>query len=777
MSSRSDVITAPLGRIREVGFRSLGPLQIGSLLAVLLVSAVVGNYLFIMIWGTGQRPAPTYSIGVASRGTITSLVNASGTVASTRQVRLSFTTGGKIAKLSVAQGDRVQEGQEIAVLDTTALQVKRDTAESQLRAAQTRLQALLDGPTAADLAAQQQAVASAQASLTRAQNDLQNVLTGITPEDVAAARANLERAKAALDRAQSDYDKIVRGEDLTLRTEYTALQAARADYQQALTAYNNKVTPNPSDVAAARASLESARNALAASQERLNILLNPNPADIAAAQAAVQSAQAQLDAARQRYTALVIGGSLQERQAAQAAVDAAQAQLDAARARLAQLGSGSQAASDAELLNAQAAVAQAEAQLVQAKNNLAKLQGATGGPELAAAEQAQRAAEQQLATAQNNLNKLLNPPPADLLAAQQAVALAQANLSTAQSNHDRLVSPSADELAQVRATLDRARAALEKAQYDWDRLVNRIDLDQRPEATALKAAQADYAAALNSYNLKSGGPKAGDVQTAHANVQSAQAQLAAAQARLDQMKAGSLPSDIAQQRETVAQLELALKAAQNDLDNAVLRAPFAGTIVALSVNQGDQVGAGTAIATLLDPNLVRIDATLDESNVTRVKQDMRAIVTFDAIQGRPFIGRVAVVTPAGTTTQGVVTYPIVVVFDPQGTVIPAGLTATVRIITESKANVITVPSRAVRRQGSDRVVDVVGSGGKLEPRTVKVGLTGDAGTVEITEGLSEGERIAIPTTQRSSTSQSGGAFGAGGLPGFGAPPAAAPVRR
>jgi multidrug efflux pump subunit AcrA (membrane-fusion protein) len=187
------------------------------------------------------------------------------------------------------------------------------------------------------------------------------------------------------------------------------------------------------------------------------------------------------------------------------------------------------------------------------------------------------------------------------------------------------------------------------------------------------------------------------------------------------------------------------------------------------------VGAGTAVVTLLDPNLVRVDATLDESNVTRVKQDMRAIVTFDALQGQPFVGRVAVVTPAGTTTQGVVTYPITIVFDPRGTTIPAGLTATVRIVTDSRSNVLTVRSNAVRREGNNRVVDVVGADGKLTARTVKVGLTGDGGIVEITEGLNEGERIAIHSAQRS-TQQTGGTFGAGGLPGLGAP-AAQPVRR
>ena len=83
--------------------------------------AVLGNLLFARVWGTGERPTPTYTVGMVSRQTVTSITNASGTVSATRQVWLSAPTAGRVARLSVKQGDQVQEGQEIAVLDGTAL--------------------------------------------------------------------------------------------------------------------------------------------------------------------------------------------------------------------------------------------------------------------------------------------------------------------------------------------------------------------------------------------------------------------------------------------------------------------------------------------------------------------------------------------------------------------------------------------------------------------------------------------------------------------------------
>jgi HlyD family secretion protein len=842
MSSRSSAVTAPLGRLRR-GSPGLGPRQIIALLVVLAVTTAGGYYAFTRLWGSGEQEAPAYAVSAVTRQTITSFANASGTVAASKQVKLSPVAAARLEKLNVKQGDAVQAGQELARLDATTLEIRRDTATSQLAAAQSRLQALLAGPTAADVAAQQQAVSSAQSTLTRAQNDLQNLLNGITAEDVAAAQANLDRARAALDTAQQNYDKLVRGEDLTLRPEFATLNQARSNYQQALTAFTNRTVPNTADVATAQQQVQSAQAGLDAARAKLIALTNPNasdvstaqsqvrsaqagydaaqarhlalinppPGDVAAAQAQLDSARSQLDAARARYAAVFIGGTHADRVAAQAAVDAAQASLDSALARR-QAALGATPSNASDLAAADAAVAQAQVTLLNAQNALSRLLGETVGPNIAAAEQAVHSAETAVTTAQTNLNRLLTPQPADLAASQQAIQSAQAQLSTAQTNLARLLSPQPADLlaaqqglesaqtaltsaqtnldkllypnqqdvAQAQAALDSARAALDTAQTNWDRVVNLPDLATRPETTALNAARADYTNAVASWTLKTQGPKPGDVQALQAQIDAARASLSASQTRLSQLLAGPLQTDIDQQQEAINQLTLSLKSAQADLDAAVIRAPFAGTIVSTGANEGDQVGAATALVTLLDPALVQITATLDEASVAKVKAGQAVVITFDALTGRTFRGQVASVTPAGVTQQGVVTFPVSIVFDPQGTVIPAGLTATLRILTDSKTNVTSVPARALKRQGREVSVDVILPDGTIESRPVQVGLTGDSGTVEVTSGLNEGEQIAIPNQQRSGTTQgAGGAFGAGGVPGLGggAPAPARPVGR
>jgi multidrug efflux pump subunit AcrA (membrane-fusion protein) len=160
-----------------------------------------------------------------------------------------------------------------------------------------------------------------------------------------------------------------------------------------------------------------------------------------------------------------------------------------------------------------------------------------------------------------------------------------------------------------------------------------------------------------------------------------------------------------------------------------------------------------------------VDATVDESNVVKLKQGMPVTVTFDSLPGQTFQGTVATVTPSGTTQQGVVTFPVTVVFNTQGFTIPPGTTASLRVITERKENVLAVPSRAVSRQGRQSFVTVTVDG--KTGKAVQTGITGDNFT-EIVSGLEEGETIV--TSQTGGTGQQGtGTFGAGGLGTSGAP--------
>ena len=142
--------------------------------------------------------------------------------------------------------------------------------------------------------------------------------------------------------------------------------------------------------------------------------------------------------------------------------------------------------------------------------------------------------------------------------------------------------------------------------------------------------------------------------------------------------------------------------------------------------------------TLVDPSAVRVDANVDEVDVAKLSVGKPAEISFDALPDRRFRGQVAAVSPSGSSTSGVVTYPIAINLEiPEDVTLPSGMTASVAVTINRRTDVLVVPTRAVRRQGREQAVEVVSATG-TQMKPVQVGMANDQQT-EITSGLTEGE--------------------------------------
>jgi macrolide-specific efflux system membrane fusion protein len=71
------------------------------------------------------------------------------------------------------------------------------------------------------------------------------------------------------------------------------------------------------------------------------------------------------------------------------------------------------------------------------------------------------------------------------------------------------------------------------------------------------------------------------------------------------------------------------------------------------------------------------------------------------------------------------------------------MSADIDIQVAQKDQVLSVPYQAVEREEGRETVEILTDQGGVEARTVKTGLRGDDGEVEILEGLREGERIIV----------------------------------
>ena len=100
-----------------------------------------------------------------------------------------------------------------------------------------------------------------------------------------------------------------------------------------------------------------------------------------------------------------------------------------------------------------------------------------------------------------------------------------------------------------------------------------------------------------------------------------------------------------------------------------------------------------------------------------------------------------------------------------------GLTVTVSIIVAQKSDVLLVPNTAITTQLGQSYVQVLTADGAVEKRAIETG-TSNWQYTEVTEGLSEGEKIVVPqgtTTTTSTTEQQGPPDGIM-IPGMGGPP-------
>lgn len=404
-----------------------------------------------------------------------------------------------------------------------------------------------------------------------------------------------------------------------------------------------------------------------------------------------------------------------------------------------------------------------------------------------------QAAKAALASAQARYDDLAGgATDADLKSTEQAVASAQAGLTKAQADLAKLkAGPTQDEITVAKADLEKKQAALVKAQADYDKIAWRGDVGARPEAVALQQATADYQASLANYNIRIAPPKPEDLDAAQKNVESATAALGSAQAKLDQLRAGPKDADlqasqsaivsaraqlalaagppndlnVAALQEEIKQAELSVRQAESDLAKSSLTAPFDGVVAAVNLNPGEQTSANSYL-TMFDPSSVRVDVSVDETDLSKLSLGNSGQVTFDALPDTRLPAKVIAISPSANVQQGVVTYMVSLQLGAGGVYLPAGMTANVSIVIDQKDNVLLAPNRAVRTQGRTRVVEVLDNG-KPETRQVTIGMNNDQMT-EVTAGLEEGEQVIIRSTSTAPprTGTLGG-FGGGMAPGGG----------
>ncbi len=209
-------------------------------------------------------------------------------------------------------------------------------------------------------------------------------------------------------------------------------------------------------------------------------------------------------------------------------------------------------------------------------------------------------------------------------------------------------------------------------------------------------------------------------------------------------------------RATVLQRDAALAQARIDLTRTRITSPVNGIVIKRTIEKGQTVAASLQSPELfiIAQNLreMQVEAAIDEADVGRIRNGQKATFTVDAFPGQTFEGQIAQVRKAATNVANVVTYVAVVHFaNSDGRLLP-GMTANVRVVTDTRESVLKVPNSALR-------VRIAGVEPAVDTPAPKTGATEVAGNAA--SGASSTNAAAPSAPSTSTPGQGGGQGGPG----------------
>lgn len=170
------------------------------------------------------------------------------------------------------------------------------------------------------------------------------------------------------------------------------------------------------------------------------------------------------------------------------------------------------------------------------------------------------------------------------------------------------------------------------------------------------------------------------LQADQQQIASAKLATQSAQNALAQTKAPATKEDLEAAEAAVDAAGATLSAAQAALGNAIIAAPFSGTVSAVRVKVGDLASPGLAAISLTPKSALEVDGYLSEADAAAVSVGDQATVTLDAFgAGHPFAATVSSIDHAPTMQQGVPAYKVVLQFAQPDAALSSGMTANLSI--------------------------------------------------------------------------------------------------
>ena len=287
---------------------------------------------------------------------------------------------------------------------------------------------------------------------------------------------------------------------------------------------------------------------------------------------------------------------------------------------------------------------------------------------------------------------------------------------------------------ELQLTLDQQRASLQQARARLGLSEKGEDFKDARGAPEVKKAAADLADAEQKYQRAKTLYEQGLVPKQ--NLDEAESRYNAAHATYDLSV-----QTIENLRAQLAQSKAATSFAQKKVGDSIIRAPFAGQVKERPVTQGQYLKVQTPVMVIVNVDPMRVRLRVPEKMAAWVKTGQEVTVLVEAYPGRTFAGKITRINPS--VDQQTRAFEVEALIDNREALLKPGFFVKATIPSNFVVDALFIPQDALLYVYGVYKVFVI-EGNTLKEREVKIGeRTGDE--VEIVEGLTRGERIALAT--------------------------------
>ncbi|MEL6459984.1 MAG: efflux RND transporter periplasmic adaptor subunit [Cyanobacteria bacterium J06621_15] len=330
----------------------------------------------------------------------------------------------------------------------------------------------------------------------------------------------------------------------------------------------------------------------------------------------------------------------------------------------------------------------------------------------------------------------------------QEISQAKARLSQAQAQLDAASSGNRpQEIAQAQAQVNAIKAKVDLSNERVRRYRNlysqgAIQKDQLDQFVSEdNTAQANLLEAQKRLALLKSGSRSEEIARLKAVVEEARSQL-------NLLESGSRPEEIAQAAAAVSAAQAQLKTEQVNLDNTIIRAPFAGIITQKFANIGAFVTPTTSAsssASATSSSIVALArglevlANVPEADIGKIEVGQEVEIIADAYPDQTFKGNIRLIAPEAVNEQGVTLFQVRVAITTGRDKLRSGLNVNLTFLGD-EVKALWVPTVAIVTEKGQTGVLIPNKNNKAKFTEVTIGSQVGNET-QVLEGLQKGNRI------------------------------------